>query len=41
LDQHGGFIHPAIVKGQGKLDKIPDRYYEMYETAAKNRTAGA
>ncbi|HNY35647.1 MAG TPA: ABC transporter substrate-binding protein, partial [Methanothrix soehngenii] len=41
LDQHGVFIYPPIVKGQGKLGGIPDRYYEMYEKEAKNGTAGA
>ncbi|OPY49854.1 MAG: Periplasmic binding protein [Methanosaeta sp. PtaU1.Bin112] len=38
LDQHGVFIYPPIINGQGKLEGIPDRYYEM---AAKNSTAGA
>ncbi len=38
LDQHGVFIYPPLIKGQGKLGGIPDRYYEV---VAENSTAGA
>lgn len=29
LDQHGVFIYPPLIKGEGKLEGIPDNYYEM------------
>lgn len=38
LDQHGVFIYPPLIKGQGELGGVPDSYYEM---AAKNATARA
>ncbi|MCK9564806.1 MAG: ABC transporter substrate-binding protein [Methanothrix sp.] len=38
LDQHGVFIYPPLIKGQGKLAGVPDSYYEM---TAKNTTARA
>jgi iron complex transport system substrate-binding protein len=38
LDQHGVFVYPPLIKGQGKLGGIPDRYYEM---VAENSTSGA
>lgn len=38
LDQHGVFIYPPLIKGQGKLAGVPDSYYEM---EAKNSTARA
>jgi iron complex transport system substrate-binding protein len=38
LDQHGVFIYPPLIKGQGKLGGVPDSYFEM---AAKNSTARA
>ena len=38
LDQHGVFIYPPLIKGQGELAGVPDSYYEM---VAKNTTARA
>ncbi|MGB5100913.1 MAG: ABC transporter substrate-binding protein [Methanothrix sp.] len=38
LDRHGVFIYPPLIKGQGKLEGVPDSYYEM---AAKNIATGA
>jgi len=35
LDQHGVFIYPPLIKGQGKLGGIPDSFYEM---VAENST---
>ena len=28
LDEHGIFVYPPIIKGEGKLAGIPDRYYD-------------
>ena len=28
LDEHGVFVYPPIIKGEGKLAGIPDRYYD-------------
>ncbi|MDD2755730.1 MAG: ABC transporter substrate-binding protein [Methanothrix sp.] len=38
LDLHGVFIYPPLIEGQGKLEGVPDSYYD---TAAKNIAAGA
>ncbi|MCK9439891.1 MAG: ABC transporter substrate-binding protein [Methanothrix sp.] len=38
LDQHGVFIYPPLIKGQGELAGVPDSYYEV---VAKNTTARA
>lgn len=35
LNQHGVFIYPSLIKGQGELAGVPDRYYEV---AAENPT---
>lgn len=34
LDQHGVFIYPPIIKGDGMLEGIPDNYYSIDATNA-------
>ncbi|MHC1687197.1 MAG: hypothetical protein AB9879_05755 [Methanothrix sp.] len=29
LNSHGVFIYPPLVNGQGKLEGVPDSYYDL------------
>jgi len=37
LNSHGVFIYPPLIKGQGDLEGVPDKYYEM--VMAENASA--
>jgi len=37
LNSHGVFIYPPLIKGQGELEGVPDKYYEM--VMAENASA--
>jgi iron complex transport system substrate-binding protein len=38
LNSHGVFIYPPLIKGQGELEGVPDKYYEMAEDASAKKS---
>jgi iron complex transport system substrate-binding protein len=37
LDEHGVFIYPPLINGPGKLEGVPDSFYQSYANDSEAR----